>query len=65
MSTADIFEFSEFSIYEILYMGHMGLTYIVDTSIDEAARDPFDIIAEREEHLGQPLALIVKGVNDM
>lgn len=63
MAVEDVFEFSEFSIYEILYMGHAGLTYIVDTMLDEAMRDPFDVIAEREEATGKPLALITKGVN--
>lgn len=60
-----MFEFSEFSIYEILYMASEPLTYFVECAMDEAARDPFDLVAEREEHIGRPLALIYKGVNDM
>lgn len=54
----DIFQFSEFSMYEILYMGHEALTYIVDTTLDEATfSDPFDAVAAAEEAFGYPLAL--------
>ena len=55
----DFYETSEFSAYEILYMGHEGLTFIIDTMIDPAARDPFDIIAELEAELGMPLAYVL------
>lgn len=65
MATQDAYELSEFSVYEVLYMASETLTFIVHSALDEAARDPFDIVAEREEHLAQPLALIIKGVNDM
>lgn len=58
MATSSDFELSEFSVYEILYMGSEPLTFIVHSMLDEAARDPFDIVAEREEHLARPLALI-------
>lgn len=65
MATNDAFEFSEFSIHEILYMGHEALTFVVECTLDEAMRDPFDIAAEREEHFGRPLALMLKGVSEM
>ncbi len=64
MST-ETFEFSEFSIYEILYMASEPLTYVVNTFVDDSARDPFELVAEREEAAGRPLALMIKGVNDM
>lgn len=58
---SDRIEYSEFSFYELLYMGHEGLTYIVETMFDEAVfSDPFDAIAELEERLGRPLALLFK-----
>jgi hypothetical protein len=64
MSTeGDCFEFSEFSMYEILYMGHQGLSYVVECMLDDAMRDPFDIIAEREEFFGKPI--IFMGAHDM
>lgn len=50
----DAFEFSEFSMYEILYMGHEGLTYLVENMYASAC-DPFDVIAALEEHLGAPI----------
>jgi hypothetical protein len=59
----DTFEFSEFSMFEILYMGHEALTYLVECTLDESMRDPFDIIAEREEFFGKPV--IFMGANDM
>lgn len=56
-------EYSEFSIYELLYMGHEGLTYIVETMYDEALfSDPFDTVAALEEKLGRPLALFFKEI---
>jgi hypothetical protein len=58
MDDSDVFQTSEFSIYEILYMGHAGLTYIVETTLDDAySSDPFDAIALMEEKLGMPLAM--------
>lgn len=60
---ADSFEYSEFSMFEILYMGHEGLTYVVEYMLDDAMRDPFDIIAEREEFFGKPI--IFMGAHDM
>jgi hypothetical protein len=59
----DAFEFSEFSMHEILYMGHEALTFLVECTLDEAMRDPFDIIAEREEFFGKPI--IFMGAHDM
>lgn len=56
-------ETSEFSINEVLYMGSQSLTYIVEIHIDAAARDPFDVVAEREEELGRPLALLEALIN--
>lgn len=53
------FEYSEFSIFEILYQGHAGLTYVVENRLGEHA-DPFDIIAEREERAGKPIIFIIK-----
>lgn len=59
MDDANSIEYSEFSMYELLYMGHEGLTYIVETMLDETfASDPFDAIAALEEQLGSPLALL-------
>jgi hypothetical protein len=59
---ADSIEYSEFSMYELLYMGHAGLTYVVETMFDDAMySDPFDAIAALEERLGIPLALLFKG----
>lgn len=50
-------ETSEFSLFEILYMGHAALTYHVEEVITSTTMsDPFDIIAELEERLGKPLA---------
>jgi hypothetical protein len=55
------FEMSEFSAFEILYMGHEGLTYFVENLLDsQALCDPFDIIAAIEEHLGVPIATYLK-----
>jgi len=54
----DAFEVSEFSIYEILYQGHEGLTWIVENTAD--MRDPFEILSAREEHVGKPLIFIFK-----
>lgn len=55
---SDSFETSEFSMYELLYMGHAGLTFIVEETIDGAFfADPFDAIAAMEEFLGHPLAM--------
>lgn len=48
---------SAFSINEVLYQDDLTLTLTVEGVIDEAARDPFDIIAELEDELGYPLAL--------
>jgi len=50
-------ETSEFSVNELLYMGSVSLTITVDIYIDPATRDPFDIVAEREEHDKVPLAV--------
>ncbi len=52
---SDNFEYSEFSINEILYMAHEGLTFVVQSYADPRTRDPFDIIAELEEHFGAPI----------
>lgn len=54
----DNFEVSEFSIYEILYQGHAGLTWLVENEAD--MRDPFEILAAREERAGRPLIFIIK-----
>lgn len=55
------FEFSEFSAFEILYMGHEGLSFFVDNLLDEQLlHDPFDIIAAIEEQLGMPIATYLK-----
>lgn len=63
MSTSDdTFETSEFSIYEVLYQGHAGLTWMVENTAD--LRDPFEILSAREERAGKPLIFIIKG-NDM
>ncbi len=51
-----VYEYSEFSVHEILYMGHEDLTFIVDNMIAGSSRDPFDIVAEIEEDLGRALA---------
>lgn len=60
MSTEqDTFEFSEFSIYEILYMGHEGLTFLVE-NMAAATLDPFDVLAAIEERLGKPIATLFK-----
>ena len=50
-------------MHEILYMGHEALTFLVECTLDEAMRDPFDIIAEREEFFGKPI--IFMGAHDM
>lgn len=55
---SDAFEVSEFSIYEILYQGHAGLTWLVENEADN--RDPFEIIAAREERAGKPILFIMK-----
>ena len=54
----DSFEYSEFSIFEILYQGHAGLTWLVENEAD--MRDPFEILAAREERAGKPLIFIIK-----
>ncbi len=59
MDELNSFEFSEFSIYEILYMGHEALTYLVECTIDPATRDPFDVVADIEADLKHPLAFIL------
>lgn len=48
---------SELSMQIIFYSGDDALTFFVESVIDESARDPFDILAELEEHLGHPIAL--------
>lgn len=64
MDDSNSIEYSEFSVYELLYMGHEGLTYIVETMLDETfANDPFDAIAELEERLGSPLAIFLGDTN--
>jgi hypothetical protein len=63
-SNSDAYETSEFSIYEVLYMGHAGLTFYVESLFDsQRLTDPFDLIAELEERMGTPLAL--GGESDM
>lgn len=48
-------------MYEILYMGHEGLTYLVESMIDpQQFTDPFEIIAALEERMGKPLAQLLK-----
>lgn len=60
MSDSDShFEYSEFSIYEILYQGHAGLTYFVEHTLGDHD-DPFDIIAAHEERAGKPIIFILK-----
>jgi hypothetical protein len=54
MST-DNWDTSEFSINEILYMGHEPLVYIVEHTIGDALADPFELIARLEEEFGRPL----------
>lgn len=65
-TSSDSFEFSEFSILEILYMGHQGLTFYVESLLDvQEHSDPFDIIAAQEELRGHPLVFPRKGESDM
>lgn len=45
-------------MFEILYMGHEALTFFVECCIDDATRDPFDIVAEIEAELKSPLAFL-------
>jgi len=51
----DTWDTSEFSINEILYMGHEPLIYIVEHMIGDALADPFELIARLEEEFGQPI----------
>lgn len=56
MSTgSDTYETSEFSINEVLYMGHDSLVFIVEHTIGDALADPFEVIARLEEEFGRPL----------
>lgn len=49
------FEQSEFSMFELLYMGSEILTFIIEETISDRSRDPFEIVAAMEEFEGQPL----------
>lgn len=58
MATDSDYETSEFSIFEVLYQGHAALTWMVENTAD--LRDPFEILAAREERAGKPLIFIIK-----
>lgn len=55
MADYDSVETSEFSLLEVLYMGHEGLTFYVESMIEVALSDPFEILAAMEEHMGKAI----------
>lgn len=57
MATGTDWETSEFSLNEVLYMGHDTLVFIVEETIGDSMYDPFEILARLELELGKPIAL--------
>lgn len=55
MDTDEFFEFSEFSMFEILYQGSETLTYVVEELISADVSDPFEILCQVEERIGMPI----------